>query len=265
MRRRVRCIAALLALLSLTGACKPDTVRVAFRPAADARYRYAVEVRSEAETQIADREPRRTVDRFLLQAEHDILEAGPQSSTVEIRLERADIGTRTFVARLDRAGQLAEVERIEGLPAQVLGELGISEIFPAAAGAPPDRPLSPGDRWTIDAPVDLPGLAPGRLRGRGRLTALGVVDGREVATIESVVDLTVPQGVVDAGGRFVLGGTQSTTSTATHSLADGAVQEVRAVTRGRFDLTVLPPEGTAGPSVPGTLVVEVRSHTRRVD
>ena len=254
-----------LVLAAFASACEPDTVRVAFRPQADARYQYAVDVRSEAETRIADREPRRTSDNFVLRAEHDVLEAGPQSSTVEVRLASPGIGGRTFVARLDRAGQLAEVERIEGLPAQVLGELGISEIFPAAAAAPPDRALSPGDRWTIDAPVDLPGLAPGRLRGRGRLIALGVVDGREVATIESVVELTVPQGAADASERFVLGGTQSTTSTATHTLADGAVQEVRAVTRGRFDLTVLPPEGTSGPAVPGTLVVEVRSHTRRLD
>src|SRR3712207_6086484 len=110
------------------------------------------------------------------------------------RPPRSTLFPYTTLFRSDRAGQLAEVERIEGLPAQVLGELGISEIFPAAAAAPPDRPLSPGDRWTINAPVDLPGLAPGRLRGQGRLIALGVVDGREVATIESVVELTVPQG-----------------------------------------------------------------------
>ena len=264
MRRPV-CTLAVLSLGLLASACDPDTVRVAFRPQTDARYEYAVEVHSEAETRIADGEPRRTVERFVLNLEHDVLEAGPQSSTVEVRLDSPGIGVRTFVARLDRAGQLAEVERIEGLPAQVLGDLGISEIFPAAAAAPPDRPLSPGDRWTIDAPVDLPGLAPGRLRGNGRLTALGVIDGRDVATVESVVVLTVPQAAVDPGGRFVLGGTQSTTSTATQALADGAVEEVRAVTRGRFDLTVLPPPGTSGPAVPGTLVVEVRSHTRRID
>jgi hypothetical protein len=183
---------------------------------------------------------------------------------VRVQLSGPNLGARTFVVRLDRAGQLAEVQRIEDLPAQALGSIGLTEIFPAAAGAPPAAPLSPGERWVVDEPVSLPGQPRTRLRGSGRLTELGVVDGEEVATIDSTFRLAV-QGTTELEqGSFALDGSQSTTATATHRLADGAVEEVRAVTRGRYRLTLLPPAGTSGPAVPGTLTVLVRSHTIRV-
>jgi hypothetical protein len=35
--------------------------------------------------------------------------------------------------RFDRAAQLTAVESVEGIPAEALGSLGLSEIFPAAA------------------------------------------------------------------------------------------------------------------------------------
>jgi hypothetical protein len=253
-----------LALAVLTG-CRDDTVRIAFRPANGARYAYRVEVESTTVTEIEGRAPVRQHDRFLLHADHDVLTADGDTSRVEIRLRQEDGGpARVFVVQLDRAGQLIEVQRIEGLPARALGSLGLSEIFPAAAGAPPDRRLAPGDRWPVDDPVALPGQASARLRGTGRLSALGVVAGREVATVESRYALAV-EGTSELDlGRFRLDGIQTTTSTATHSLADGAVEEVDAVTRGRFELTLLPPDGTEGPEVPGTLEIEIRSRTRRL-
>lgn len=261
MRRLV--IAA--AFVALAGACQPDTVRIAFRPAAGATYTYRVEVESVTVTAIEGSPAQRAADRFVLRADHRVLAVDGDSSRVDVRLDAPNLGPRTYEVRLDRAGQLAEVQRIEDLPAQAFGNLGLSEIFPAAAGAPPSRPLSPGERWVIDDPVTLPGQPRTRLRGSGRLTELGVVDGEEVATVESTIRLLVRGTTQLEQGSFSLDGSQSTSSTATHRLADGAVEEVRAVTRGRFDLTLLPPAGTAGPAVPGTLTVEVRSRTTRVD
>lgn len=260
----MRRLAVVLAVLAVAGACRPDSVRLAFRPDAGSRSAYRVEVESVTVTALEGNEPQRVADRFVLRAEHAVLAAGTASSQVRVRLAGEGLAPRTFVVRLDRAGQLAEVQRIENLPARALGSLGLSEIFPAAAGAPPTRPLSPGERWVIDEPVDLPGQPASRLRGSGRLTELGVVDGKEVATVDSTVRLAVKGTTQLEQGSFALEGSQSTTSTATHRLADGTVQEVRALTRGRFELVLLPPAGTSGPAIPGTLTVEVRSHTTRV-
>jgi len=250
--------------LAVVPGCGDDTVRVAFRPEAGTRYAYEIDVEATTVTDIEGRGPVRQSDRYVLRADHDVLSADGDSSRVEVQVREPGGATRRFVVRLDRAGQLAEVQRIEGLPAQALGSLGLSEIFPAAAGAPPDRPLAPGDRWQVDDPVELPGQARTRLRGSGRLSALGVVSGREVATIENRFELAV-RGVTELlTGRFRLDGRQTTTSTAAHALDDGVVQQVDAVTRGQFRLTLLPPDGTDGPPVPGTLEVEIRSKTRRL-
>jgi hypothetical protein len=247
----------LLVVVLLTGACRDGTVRVAFRPAADTRYAYRVTVTADVVTHLGDRPPRRRTEEDVFTAHHTVLEAGRSGSTVEVRLEAEGRGEepRTFVVRFDRGGQLAEVQRIEGIPADVLGGLGLSEVFPAAAAAPPDRPLAPGDRWGLDFE---------RLRGTGRLVALGMVDGRRLATVESDYVLPVAQTADEGGNRLRFDGSQRTRATSTHDLRDGAVYEVRAETSGTFALQLLPPEGTTGPVVPGTLEVDVRSVTKRL-
>ncbi|HEV7887312.1 MAG TPA: hypothetical protein VGO92_07110, partial [Acidimicrobiales bacterium] len=134
----MRRIALLVLAAMVLGGCKPDGVRLAFRPRPGAVYEYRVEVHAEVTTTIGDTAPRRRVDDNVLHAIHSVLSAGARSSRVRVRLSGESQPTRTFVVQLDRAAQLAEVQTIEGLPASALGTLGLSEIFPAAAGAPPD-------------------------------------------------------------------------------------------------------------------------------
>jgi hypothetical protein len=249
-------------LLLVGGACRPSGVRLAYRPQPGSRYSYRVEVHAEVVTRIGDTAPRRRVDDDVLLADHAVLSAEARSSTVRIRLRGPGVGTRTFEVRLDRAAQLAEVQRIEGLPASALGGLGLSEIFPAAAGAPPDRLLSPGERWQLDEPVVLPGASRSRLRGEGRLVELGVIDGREVAQVDTTFRLPVQQTTDEAQGRIVLQGEQVVHARSTSGLADGAVESAETETRGRFTLQLLPRDG--GAAVPGELEIVVRSVTRRV-
>jgi hypothetical protein len=185
-----------------------------------------------------------------------VLDVSGDVVRVRVVLERAGSGARTYVMRFDRAAQLTEVESVEGIPAAALGQLGLSEIFPAAAAAPPSRPLAPGDRWRIDDTVRLPGMdAPARLRGAGRLVELGVVDGHDTATVRST--FTVPVETAE------LRGTQRTELTTVYDLADGAVRVVTARTTGRFAVTLSPPDGEAGDALEGTLTLELRSETRR--
>lgn len=258
-----RLVVPLAALTLVLGACQDDTVRVTFQPRPGARYDYRVEVRAVAVATVGEEPARRTEADDVFDAQHAVLDAGPAGTRVEVRLSQPGGEPRTFVVRLDRAAQLAEVQSVEGLPASALGGVGLSEIFPAAAAAPPDRPLSPDERWAIDEPVKVATPEPSRLTGRGRLAALGVEDGHEVATVDSTYRLPVRRIADERYGRLELNGTQDTRATTTYDLGDGAVVSVRAHTTGTYDITILPPPGTAGSPVPGKLVVEVTSVTRR--
>ncbi|HZQ86526.1 MAG TPA: hypothetical protein VFA83_16895 [Acidimicrobiales bacterium] len=247
----------------VAAACGRGTVQIAFHPKDGARYSYQVTVRASTVTKVGDAAPEMQSQEQVLRAEQTVLSVDSLGSRVQVRLTGDDGTPREFVVRFDRAAQLAEVQRIEGLPANVLGDLGLTEIFPAAAGAPPDRPLQPGDRWTVDEPVTLPGVAASHLKGNGRLLALGIVNGRKVATTETTFSLPVERTVDAASARILLTGTQHTTTTATRALVDGSVQEAHAVTSGTFDMTLLPPDGSA-PALHGTLELHVDSTTRRL-
>ena len=244
-------------------ACRPDTVQVAFRPPVGARYRYQVDVTKTRTIQLGSDAPQRTVDNARFEADETVLTSGPQGIRVRVELRRAGSATRLFVVRFDRAAQLTAVETIEGLPASILEPFGLSEIFPAAAGAPPARPLAAGEQWTIDDPLTLAGSAPARLRGAGRLVSFGVVDGRKVASIRSSTTLPVASDSTLQGGQLTLHGIERTVSTASREVADGAVEKAAATTGGNYQV-VLTPDGGQGTPVSGTLTIEVVSQTRRL-
>ena len=252
-----------VAALTLASGCREETVQLGFRPRPGDRYEYRIEVRAESTATLGTEPPRRSVADDVFEARQSVLDVDPQGSRVEVHVRRAGGERRTFVARLDRAAQLVEVQRIEGLPASALGGLGLSEVFPTAAGAPPDRPLAPGDRWSIDEPLRFATAEPSRIVGRGRLAELGVVAGRPVARVESSYRLPVRRSSEEARGRLLIEGSQGTRATVAYDVEDGAVETVTARTIGDYRLTLLPPEGVAGAPVPGRLTVDVRSVTHR--
>ena len=251
-------------------------MRIAAQPAVGDIARYRISVRAVTVTRIGDEAPRRRTSASVLVARHRVLASDPDGSRVEVRLRQEGGEATTFVVRLDRAAQLVEVERIEGLPAGALGDLGLSEIFPAAAAAPPRRRLAPGDSWPLDGPVrvdDSPngggGTAdgngpPARLVGRGRLVSLGVAGGRRLANVDSRYTVPVRRGAAESGGRLTLEGTLATRARVTYDLDDEEVASVAARSTGRYAVTLLPPAGVGGMPVPGTLVVDVSSTSRRV-
>ncbi len=261
MRRAVLLLAA--AGIVLTG-CRADTVRISFRPQAGAVYRYAVRVKTSTRSTLADAAPRRPPDEeFVLHAEHRVVSVGRRDTELEVRLDIPDVGRRTFTARFDRGAELSRIQSIEGVPAEALGRLGLSEILPGAAGAPPLRPLAPGDRWAIDSAADIIGGTGSRLRGEGRLIELGVIRGRNVATLESRYELPVRRTSVSGEATIELDGTQTTVVRTVRALADGAVESARSVTQARYRVTITPPPGSAGAPLTGRLTVEVQSTTAR--
>lgn len=243
-------------------ACDKEAVHVGFRPEAGATYRYEIKVQSVTTTVLADDAPERSVDEVTLESRDTVLSAAPEEVKVLVELRRAGTPERTFEVRFDRAARLAGVDAVEGLPPAVLGPVGLPEFMPAAATAPPDRALSPGETWKIEATPTLRGGESVRLEGTGRLVKVTTVDGRKVASIEA--DTSVPLTSTSQLGEatVTISGMERTESTATRALADGVVQEASSVTTGTYDLVLTPLGG--GASVRGTMTVEIRSQTRRL-
>lgn len=253
-----------LAVMPLLAGCREGTVRLSYRPEPGRRYTYRITVRATTVTTVADEAPRRSTTETVFVSTQRVLAVDPSGGRVEVRVQERGGAAQTFIVSLDRAAQLAEVQSIEGLPAQALGELGLSEIFPAAAAAPPDRPLAPGQRWEIDTAVQLVQAPRARLRGNGRLVALSRVDGIDVARVESSYSLPVRGTAAPTDNGLTLDGNQSTSAQVTYSIDDGAVLSAKARTTGSFDVTLFPPPGTPGSPVPGTVSVVVSSTTERV-
>lgn len=264
VRRQGLVILGAVALAATLVGCGRDTVRVTFRPAVGARYRHEVRVHSTTTTELAGSAPEITVDEVVLHTDERVLSAGRDGVRMEIRLRQDGAPDRTFVVRLDRAARLAGVETVEGLPPSVVGADALPHILPGAAGAPPDRPLAPGDRWTIDAPTGLPGVKGARLQGSGRLVELGLAGDRKVASTRSRTRLPLSTTTPLRGSVVALDGTEHTEERATRALADGAVERSSTVTRGEFRLTLAPAGESPAAPVTGTLILEVRSETRRV-
>lgn len=246
-------------------ACEKESVHVGFRPEAGATYRYEIKVQSVTTTMLDGEPPQRSVDEMTLESRDTVLSTGPEEVRVEVVLRRAGSPDRTFRVRFDRAAQLAGVDEIDGLPPEILGPVALPEFLPAAATAPPDRPLSPGESWKIEATPTLPGAtAPVRLEGTGQLVKVSSAGGRKVASIKA--ETTRPlSGTTRVGDAMVtLTGTETTESTATRSLADGSVHEATSVTKGTYRLSLAPGASSAAVPLNGTMQVEIRSQTRRL-
>lgn len=248
---------------AVLAACSPGTVRVDFRPRIGARYAYRVEVRTLSTLRVEGKEPVSRDVTANLQVDQQVLETGDEGSVVEVVLRTTPEDERTVLVRLDRAAQLVGLEPVNGNTA-ALGDLGVAEVFPAAVGAPPDRPLRPGERWRVNNPITLPASTASRLVGEGRLTGLGLVAGRRSATVTTTSTLPVIRRTGSAGrNEAVLRGTQRTTTTSSHTLVDGSIQAARATTKATYAISLLPPTGVTADPVPGSLDLEVSSTTKR--
>ena len=254
----------MLAPLLLLSACAPGTVQIAFSPEEGATYGYEIEVESSTTTLVEGQDPSHSSNSFTLEARHEVGRTDSDGTEVRVRLRSGGNEPRQLLVRLDRAAQLTEVIQVEGLPAEVLGELGLSEIFPAAVGAPPVGPLRPGATWQVDEPVQIPGSPRTRLMGTGRLEALDVMDGREVAVVRSSYSLPISRTSDGSTSSQTIEGTQTTRSRTTYDLADGSVVASQAASVGRFILELRPPGENLGPQLSGSLEVRVSSVTRRV-
>jgi hypothetical protein len=260
-------VVLLLLLATAATSCRDDTVRLTFRPKVGDVYRYEVRVTSRSEVRLPGEAPQVQSEEIVLQSEQTVLAAGDDGVRVQVILGDASGSVRTFVVRFDRAAQLESVESDDAISDGEAGVIGISEIFPAAAGAPPATRLQPGERWSIDDDIEVPGsIGQARLTGEGRLVELGVEDGEDVARLATSSRLRLSSAQDTAEGETVhLDGEQVTEQHASHDIGDGAVRKASSTTTGTFALDIEPPFGQLRDHVQGTLTVTVTSRTRRLD
>jgi hypothetical protein len=240
-------------------------VAVSFRPEVGTTYRYEIRVNAASTTSLEGSAPARKVEEVRLVAVHTVLDAGPDGVRVRVLVGEPGTAAQAFIVRFDRAAQLDSIESVEGASAEIVGALGVPEIFPGATGPPAGRRLAPGGRWTVDRTVAVPGAEQrSRLRVRGRLVELGLAGNKKVARMSSTAELPLRASAAASGGLVVLDGNQQIEQRATYDLDDGAVRSARTTTTGRFTIEVQPPSGTVATAVPGTLDVRVTSTTRRL-
>lgn len=257
-------LALVIAVVAIpAAACSDPAVRLSYRPEVGTRSIYELRVTTSTTTKLEDQEQQKRRDSFVLRSDQRVRRVTSGGATqVAVRLTAAGQEPRDFVVRFDRAGQLATIESVEGVPSAALGNLGISELLPSAAGALPRTALRPGDRWRISQLLRIGSLPAGRLVGWGRLASLGVSKGTKLAVVDTEVALPVDRTTeVETGGTIRLEGSQRTTMHVVQRVSDGVVLQAKARSVGRYDVTLSPPVELAGPPVRGTLTVIVNSTT----
>ncbi len=229
MARRPLAVPVVVLAVALLG-CSPTTVSVAFTPEVGATYAYRYEIEATVRRAVEGQEPEVVHVDTELVAEQEVQERTADGARIRLVLTREGGVARTAVVLVDRAGSLEGVELVEDLDAAVFGIASSDTLVPTHLGGPPDRPLAPGDRWSV---------RDGERRGSGRLERLGVVDGADVA----VVRVTVTE---DLARSLRTGASAHTRSRA--RCAPGR----RRPTTSRTVRSAAPARGRADPSTPSS-------------
>ena len=253
-----------VAVAAVLAACSDPAVRVSYRPKVGTETVYELRVTTASKTRLVGEPPKDRHDSFVLRSEQKVRRAERGTDTqVAVRLSGPGQKPRDFVVRLDRAGQLATVETVQGVPGASLGDLGISELLPSAAGALPREALRPGDRWRISQRLRIGSQPLSQLVGWGRLASLGVSNGTKLAVVDTDVALPIDSTTaLDSGGTTHLVGAVHTTMHVVQRVRDGVVLQARAHSVGKYVVTLSPPADLVAPPVTGTLTVTVSSTTR---
>ncbi len=240
--------------LAALGGCSRGTVRIDAQPSVgdEARYRYVIDA---SITRALDgSEPSTTEVSSTLLADQKVVTVGDTGIEADITLRRDGAAPRTARVVLDRTGAIRSIELVAGLDTGELGLAQLDSLLPRSV-APPERPLAPGDRWSVSE---------GSLEGHGRLTRLGVVDGEDVAVVRTSVTEEVDDVFSSGTTQATLRGQLRSVSTATYDLADGSARRSVARSRGTVQATILPPPWIDAEPVLGTISYDIRVQATRL-
>ena len=256
MLRRPRALLLVPLLLSLAvAACRSDTVSVAYDPAVGDRYEYRYEIDATV-TRAVDGGPEEVlaVDTELL-AKQLVQARTRAGARIRLELTREGGAPRTAVVLVDRAGSLEGVELVDDLDAAVFGVAGADTLVPTHLGGPPDRPLAPGDRWTV---------SDGPRHGTGRLVRLGVVDGADIAVVRTEVAEDLTRSLQAGGSATRVRGTLHSGGVTAYDLDDGAIRRSRTWSRGELQAELRPPPGVDAEPVQATIGYDVSVRVTRL-
>jgi hypothetical protein len=244
---------AVAALCVLVG-CRPATVSVGFSPAIGDRYAYRYEIHATITRDVQGRPPEVVHLDTELSARQEVQALTKGGARIRLVLTRDGGVPRTAVVLVDRAGSLEGIELVEGLDAAAFGVGGDDTLGPSHLTGPPDRPLAPGDRWTIREATR---------HGSGRLDRLGVVDGEDVAVVAtSITDDVDEAGLAGTSSTHVTGALR-TTATTSYDLRGGAIRRSRSHSSGRLDARLAPPAGVTARAVHATIGYDVTVRVTR--
>jgi hypothetical protein len=256
MARRLLALAAAGgAAMALLG-CRPATVSVAYAPQVGDRYAYRYEIETTVTRTLEGAEPEVVHLDTELVARQEVRARTARGARIRLELTREGGATRTAVAIVDRAGSLEGVELVEGLGAAVFGVADEEALVPTHLTGPPDRPLAPGDRWSIGS------------RGRreeGRLLRLGVIDDSDVAVVHTTATEDLARSVRAGASATQVSGRVRSGATTSYDLADGAIRRSSSWSRGQIDAELQPPEGVIAEPVHATIGYEVTVRVTRID
>jgi hypothetical protein len=253
MRRPVALLAVLLPLALL--GCRSATVSVAFSPEVDAVYGYRYEIEGTVTRTVEGEAPEVTRVDTRLVAEQQVVERTPDGARIRLELAREGGVARTAVVLVDRAGSLEGVELVQDLDPGVFGVAGGDTLVSTHLGGPPDRPLSIGDTWNLEAPC----------HGSGRLERLGVVDGVDVAVVRITATDEVARTVRAGESTTRVSGTLRSAARTSYDLTDGAIRRSRSWSRGSFVAVLSPPRGVVAEPVRATIDYDVSVRVTRTD
>ncbi len=234
-------------------ACQEGTVALAFAPDAGDVWSYRYEIDATVTTVLDGGEPTVTEIATTLLADQEVVQVSEDGVRAEVTLRRDGGAARTVEVRLDRAGSLQGVDLVSGQALDVFGLSDLGGVLPTVAL--PGGDLAPGDSWAIDD-----GLA----TGTGRLVRLGVVDGRDVAVIESDTRRAIEEVTPTQSTTAALEGILRAVSTSSYDLEDGSLRRSQSTARGEVAAHIAPPSGVDAPAVPGTISYEVRVEVTRL-
>jgi hypothetical protein len=254
MDRRLA-VGALVAALVGIGACRAGTVRIEPDPQTGDRARYQYEIEATITRSLDDGKPTTTTIRTELIADQEVVALTDDGVEAEVTLRRDGAAPRTARVALDRTGAIHGIELVEGLTSDTLGLAQLGALLPPMS-APPAGPLALGARWSISE---------GQLEGEGRLARLGVVDGADVAVVDTTLTEAIDEAVAAGTSAVTLLGDLRAESTASYDIADGSIRRSSATSRGEVRARIEPPTGVDAAPVLGTISYDIRVRVTRLD
>ncbi|MFN2389511.1 MAG: hypothetical protein ABR575_07925 [Actinomycetota bacterium] len=249
--------AALVAVLAVLAACRPDTVdlRYRFHDGDELSYRIEATASARWDVGVQGRGSYRVVFDVRETIEH-VDDSGADVSVVMTPTHVEEHGLpspgeqrRAFRLRVGPNGEVTEVLEVDGVPAAALDpdELALIGTYRPPL---PVEPVRLHDRWQARQRLDLSRVSQ-EIETLGTLHSLRREDGTAVARLDFTGRGPLSWETKLAQGKARLVGSSSTTAAARFDIERGELRHATSTMSGDFAVTVTPEDGTA--PVEGTL------------